>query len=115
MVFGKHYIVDYIDCDKNIINSIKKIEKIMLDVALEINASVVSSNFNMFYPYGVSGVLIIAESHFTVHTWVEEGFVAIDMFVCDLDMDLDKAVELFKNKLKAKTFKIKKIKRDDDL
>jgi len=113
--FGKHYIVDYIGCNKDIINSIDDIEEIMISVAKQVNTTIISSNFNQFYPYGVSGVLIISESHFTIHTWVDEGFVAIDMFVCDLDIDLDKAVELFKQKLQAKNYKIKKIMRDNIL
>ena len=66
-------------------------EKAMLTAAKESGATIISSSFNSFEPQGVSGVVIIAESHFTVHAWPEHNYAAVDMFTCG-DIDLNKAV-----------------------
>ena len=51
-------------------------------------AIVVSTDFHAFSPYGVSGVIIIQESHLTIHTWPEHQYAAIDIFTCgELDIE----------------------------
>jgi len=107
MSLGYHMLIDFYECDKNKISDIKKVEEILISTAKELNATIISSNFNNFYPYGVSGVLIIAESHFTIHTWVDEKMCAIDLFVCDPKIDLKKGAKILKEKFEAKREDIK--------
>ena len=45
-------------------------------------ARIISSQFHRFSPLGVSGVVLIAESHLTIHTWPERGYAAVDVFTC---------------------------------
>ena len=77
---GQHVLAEFFECDPNILNSIDKVEKYMIDSALECGATIVQKCFHMFSPYGVSGVVIISESHLAIHTWPELGYAAVDLF-----------------------------------
>ena len=79
---GQHVLAEFFECDPNILNSIDKVEKYMIDAALECGATIVQKCFHMFNPYGVSGVVIISESHLAIHTWPELGYAAVDLFTC---------------------------------
>ena len=54
----------------------------MTDAALACGATIVQKNFHLFSPYGVSGVVVISESHLAIHTWPELGYAAVDVFTC---------------------------------
>ena len=82
MHLGRHVLAEFFECDSNVLNSLEKIEKLMVDAALECGATVVQKCFHAFNPYGISGVVIIAESHFAIHTWPELGYAAVDLFTC---------------------------------
>ena len=79
---GQHVLAEFFECDPNILNSLDKVEKYMVDAALECGATIVQKCFHMFNPYGVSGVVIISESHLAIHTWPELGYAAVDLFTC---------------------------------
>lgn len=79
---GRHILVEYYNCDESILNNHKLIEKFMIEAANKANATVVESVFHMFNPYGVSGAVVISESHLTIHTWPEYGYASVDLFTC---------------------------------
>jgi S-adenosylmethionine decarboxylase len=79
---GRHILVEYYNCDEDILNNHKLIEKLMVDAAKKAKATVVESVFHMFNPYGVSGAVVISESHLTIHTWPEFGYASVDLFTC---------------------------------
>lgn len=54
----------------------------MLRAAQEVGATVLGDTFHRFQPHGVSGVVVIAESHLSVHTWPEHAYAAVDIFSC---------------------------------
>ncbi|MDT8273648.1 MAG: adenosylmethionine decarboxylase, partial [Desulfomonilia bacterium] len=70
---GIHILAEYYDCRVDVLKNTKNIEKHLNDAAEVAGATVVSSAFHTFNPYGVSGVVVIAESHLTIHTWPEYG------------------------------------------
>lgn len=72
---GRHVLAEFFECDPNTLNSIDKVEKYMMEAALECGATIVQKCFHMFSPYGVSGVVIISESHLAIHTWPELGYL----------------------------------------
>jgi S-adenosylmethionine decarboxylase len=55
-------------------------------------AQVWSISFSKFPPHGVSGVVVISESHISTHTWPEYGYVALDIYTCGKNVDPEKAV-----------------------
>jgi S-adenosylmethionine decarboxylase len=79
---GKHFIVEMWDCNRDKINDPDKIMDILHSAAIAAGATIVKSFFHQFSPFGVTGVAILAESHISIHTWPEEGYVAADIFTC---------------------------------
>ena len=78
--FGKHYLIDFSDCDPEIITCVDLTQEIMMRAAKQCGATILNNHFHQFQPIGVSGVVLIAESHISVHTWPEHGFAAVDIF-----------------------------------
>jgi len=89
---GHHYIVEASGCDPKIIGSIEKVQQILVTAAEIAGAQVWSISFNRFPPQGVSGVVVISESHISTHTWPEFGYVALDIYTCGKSVDPEKAV-----------------------
>jgi len=99
---GKHLLVDLIACNNELLKKVDFIDKIMFEAAKLAKATVVGKFFKQFDPYGVSGVIVIAESHFTIHTWPEHGLASVDFFSCTEEVDMFGAVKYLKDKLEAK-------------
>jgi S-adenosylmethionine decarboxylase proenzyme len=64
------------------LDDLKRIEALMNEAARAAGATVVASVFQPFEPHGVSGVVVIEESHLSIHTWPEHGYAAVDFFTC---------------------------------
>lgn len=79
---GRHILVEFYGCSKDILNDVPLIEKSMLKAARESGATVINSVFHHFSPFGVSGVVVIQESHLAIHTWPEYRYAAVDLFTC---------------------------------
>ncbi len=84
---GRHLIAEFYGCSKELLNSPEKIEQIMCSAAQRASATIINSIFHPFQPYGVSGVIVIAESHFAIHTWPEYKFASIDLYTCGEDVN----------------------------
>ena len=78
--FGKHYLIDVRDCEPRIITCVDRTREIIMRAAKRCGATILNDHFHQFHPIGVSGVVLIAESHISVHTWPEDGFAAVDIF-----------------------------------
>jgi len=65
---GDHLLIELYDCDTNLINDVIKIEELMLEAVKISGATTLNSTFHKFSPHGVSGVVVISESHFSIHT-----------------------------------------------
>jgi S-adenosylmethionine decarboxylase len=98
---GRHMTVEFYDCDPAIITDPEHVKKAFLDAARASGATVLDHSFHIFEPQGVSGVVIIAESHFSVHAWPEHDYAAVDMFTCSESVDLKIAIETIKEALGA--------------
>lgn len=90
---GTHTLVELSRCDARALDTVERIEAAMLEAARIAGTTVVQSAFHHFSPYGVSGVVVIQESHLTIHTWPEHGFAAVDLFFCDAAIDAGAAIE----------------------
>lgn len=84
---GRHVLAEFYGCSPDILNDIIKIEEIMVNAALEAGAKIREVIFHQFSPQGVSGVVVISESHLTIHTWPEFGYAAVDVFTCGNTVD----------------------------
>lgn len=96
MALGRQLTVEYCDCNPDRLTRTSQVEAALLKAAKDSNATIISSSFHQFSPQGVSGVVIIAESHFTIHAWPEHAYAAVDIFTCGHSIDLDLAVASMK-------------------
>lgn len=90
---GNHYILDFYNCDVAFLNQLTEVEAVMTTAVKEANLTIVHSHFHQFAPQGVSGTIIIAESHFSVHTWPEYGFASLDLFSCQEIERIDELID----------------------
>ncbi len=93
---GRHLLVEFYNCDSDILDDVTIIEEHMRTAARKANSTVVNSTFHRFSPYGVSGVVVIAESHLSIHTWPEYKYAAVDLFTCGELVNPWKAFEYLK-------------------
>jgi len=111
---GHHYIVEASGCDPKIISSVEKMQQILVKTAKISGVQVWSVSINRFPPNGVSGVIVISESHISTHTWPEFGYVALDFYTCGSEIDPEKAVFYAVEAFGASTSHITEITRGID-
>jgi S-adenosylmethionine decarboxylase len=108
---GKHLLLELRDCDKEGLNNVDFLREALVTAATEAGATVLGESFHRFNPHGVSGVVIIAESHLFIHTWPEYGYAAADIFTCGNSVKPDKAAQILTEKLGSKDYSIEEIQR----
>ncbi|MEZ4221009.1 MAG: adenosylmethionine decarboxylase [Polyangiaceae bacterium] len=107
---GRHLIAEFYDCDGNVIDDVDAVREILLATAEAVRATVVGEAFHRFAPQGVSGSLVIAESHMSLHTWPEQAYVAVDIFTCG-ELDPNDGVETLAARLGAGSYRVQEILR----
>jgi S-adenosylmethionine decarboxylase len=104
---GKHLLVDFCGCPSNRLNNPIEIEDLLKGAALHCGATVIFSHMHHFGDeYGVTGVIILAESHLSLHSWPEVGYCAIDAFMCG-NCNPEDMMDILLNYFQPKTSKIK--------
>jgi S-adenosylmethionine decarboxylase proenzyme len=110
---GRHLLAEYHGCDPEILNSLEKLKERMLEAASRCGATVLESSFHYFSPHGVSGVVVIAESHLAIHTWPEYEYAAVDIFTCGTTVDPWAAFHHLKLSLGSKECSVREIIRGE--
>jgi S-adenosylmethionine decarboxylase len=108
---GRHILVELYDCDKEALNDLELIRDVMVKAAIDCGAVVLGESFHRFSPQGVSGVVVIAESHLSIHTWPEFGYAAADVFTCGTTVNPEIAAEVLIDKLGSKNHSLMEIPR----
>ncbi len=98
---GNHIVVEYFNCNPELLNDVVYIENAMIQSAKKAEATIINSTFHHFSPFGVSGVVVIQESHLAIHTWPEYGFASVDIFTCGNVVDPWISYNTLKELLKA--------------
>ncbi|MER3429231.1 MAG: adenosylmethionine decarboxylase [Pyrinomonas sp.] len=98
---GRQLLVELFDCDRDLLNDATLVKQALLDAAQAANATVVDAVLHKFSPYGVSGVVVIAESHIAIHTWPEYGYAALDIFTCSETVNPHLIMHLVAHRLSA--------------
>ena len=107
---GNQVAVDLYECETEL-NDIAFIREALKRAARAGKATIVAENFHQFAPQGVSGVLIIAESHIAVHTWPEFAYAAVDVFTCGTTVDAMSIKESLEKDLRAGRVTVEETKR----
>ena len=108
---GNHILAEFWECDIEILNNVTLVQQHMEEGVKRANATFVKSVFHQFSPIGISGVVVIQESHFAIHTWPEHAYAAVDLFTCNLGMEYIKAYDYLVDKFKSKKHSYKLHKR----
>lgn len=99
------------DCNSKLLNDRKRLEEILVTAAKEAKATVIESRFHKFNPFGISGVVVIAESHLTIHTWPEYCYAAVDIFTCGETLKPSVAANYLISKLQSENPSMVEVKR----
>jgi S-adenosylmethionine decarboxylase proenzyme len=108
---GRHLIVEYADCTAGHLDDIDFIKKSLLEAVRRSGATIIDSVFHRYAPQGVSGVVVIAESHMSIHTWPEYNYAAVDFFTCGNTVDPYLAKEYIKEMLGSEQVSVTEVAR----
>ena len=108
---GRHLLVELNDCNREVLNDLDLLRDAMLTAAIRCGAVILGDSFHRFSPQGVSGVVVIAESHISIHTWPEYGYAAADVFTCGTTVNPQVAAEVLIERLGSKNHSVTEIKR----
>ncbi len=110
-ILGFHVLLELRDCNPTLLNDLNYIRQAMLTAANDVGATVVGESFHRFSPQGVTGILAIAESHISIHTWPEYGYAAADIFSCGSSFLPREAAKRLAEQLESGDAEIKEIER----
>lgn len=108
---GRHILVEFTGCDPDIMDDVMVIEQDMIAAAEKSGATIINSTFHHFSPLGVSGVVVIQESHLAIHTWPEYRYAAVDLFTCGDMVEPWVAFEFLKEAFGAKNYSAIEMRR----
>jgi S-adenosylmethionine decarboxylase len=100
-VQGTHFCVDMRGCNTELLNDEARLREILLSAAEQASATVLGVQSHAFTPYGVTIVLLLAESHMSIHTWPERQFAAVDVFTCGRTMSSQHAIDYIMEQIGA--------------
>ncbi len=108
---GRHLLLELFDCDVEAINNLEAVKTVLVEAARRARATIVDVVFHEFNPFGISGVVVIAESHLSIHTWPEYRYAAVDIFSCGSMLQPDKAVAYLVEQFGAERTSIVELRR----
>lgn len=108
---GSHLLVELYGCIRESLEQEDSVREAMEDAAERSNATVVTSSFHEFKPFGVSGAVIIQESHYTIHTWPEHRYAAVDLFYCSEAVKVEQALEALRKHFQPKRVRFLLVRR----
>jgi len=108
---GRHLIVELYGCDYDRINNLEYVENTLKEATKLGNMHMVNSFFHKFGEVGVSGVIVIEESHISMHSWPEFKYLALDIFACGENVDIEKSLSFLLRKFEASKYSASEIKR----
>ena len=108
---GTHIVCELSGCDPRMLTDVAYVREMMVSAAQEANATVIETAFHRFQPHGVSGVVVIQESHLSIHTWPETGYAAMDFYTCGDHTDPWAAAQFAARALGAESMLTTEVKR----
>jgi S-adenosylmethionine decarboxylase len=110
-ILGRHLVAELTGCDRNTLDNMAQLEEYLNESVRRSGATIVKSVFHRYNPQGVSGVVVIAESHISIHTWPEYGYAAVDFFTCGDTVDPYKAYDYLTDQLGAQRAHLSELQR----
>ncbi|HTZ18925.1 MAG TPA: adenosylmethionine decarboxylase [Dissulfurispiraceae bacterium] len=108
---GTHLLVELRDCNPEILKDLNKVKGALVSAAKEAKATIIDVSFHEFNPFGISGMVVIAESHLSIHTWPEYSYAAVDIFTCGDIIKPEVAAQYLISRFESKTPSVVEMKR----
>jgi len=108
---GQQLIVELYGCDRTLLDDPSRLEQILTESIRRSGGTIIRPCFHQFSPHGVTGVVVIAESHVSIHTWPEFGYCALDVFTCGTQVQTDRIFEYVRSELQAQETSVMEVKR----
>ena len=108
---GRHLLLELRECNVAVLDDLVYLENALVSAAKESGATVIGQSFHQFAPQGVSGVVLIAESHLSLHTWPEHAYAAVDIFTCGTTVKIEVAADALIRRLGSKDPSMLEVKR----
>jgi len=108
---GRHWILDLYGCPSDLLDDHDAIVARLRDVTERFDLTLLEVASHRFEPQGVTAVGLLAESHFSIHTWPESGFAAIDIFTCGSGRDLNEACRFLTEVFRAEDSELLRLSR----
>ena len=108
---GRHLLLELRECNKAVLDDLRYLENALVSAAEEAGATVLGKSFHQFAPQGVSGVVLIAESHLSLHTWPEHAYAAVDIFTCGTTVKIEVAADALIRQLGSRDPSALEVKR----
>ncbi len=108
---GRHLLLELRECNIAVLDDLEYLENALVSAAKEAGATVIDKSFHQFAPQGVSGVVLIAESHLSLHTWPEHAYAAVDIFTCGTTVKIEVAADALIRQLGSKDPSVLEVKR----
>jgi S-adenosylmethionine decarboxylase len=109
-----HFLIELRSVESSLLDNLNEIEQIFLNSLVGSGATYINHYFHKFSPQGVSGVVVIAESHLSIHTWPEDGYAALDVFTCGNKEIGDTVVQNLLKSFQTDNYDIKYVLRGVD-
>lgn len=110
---GSQVILDLYECETAHLDDLRWVKTTLVNAARAAGATIVQTVFHKFAPWGISGVVVIAESHLAIHIWPENRYAAIDVFTCGDSVLIDAACAFLKCEFQAGHAVQRRFKRGD--
>ena len=91
----KHILFDLEECPYDLLDDERFVRNSLFHASIASNSEILKIDFHKFYPQGVTGYALLADSHLSIHTWPERDYAALDIFMCG-DTEPHKAIPVFK-------------------
>lgn len=108
---GTHLLVELHGCQPELLKKVDVVKEIMVAAAKACKATILHVSFHEFSPFGVSGVVVIAESHLSIHTWPEYRYAAVDIFTCGDVIKPEEAVSYIASRFRCRKPSVLEMRR----
>jgi S-adenosylmethionine decarboxylase len=101
-MIGSQVLLDLYDCEVDRLDDLEWVKTTLVNAAQAAGATIVETVFHKFAPWGISGVVVIAESHLAIHIWPESRYAAVDVFTCGSNDQMDVATAFLTREFRSR-------------
>ncbi|MHA2366237.1 MAG: adenosylmethionine decarboxylase, partial [Candidatus Hodarchaeales archaeon] len=99
---GYHLVTEFYDVESSLFSNTQSLYELLLKACNETKLTIIDSFKYNYAPHGTSIIIVLSESHISIHTWPEHKYMSIDLFICDKPSKAHKFIEIMNKQLKPR-------------